>query len=246
MRNWRLWRYSRPLLFAGIIAVSGTSTTFAVTSSSDTYQVSETQFGGGSMLNSCSGQYCARASIGSMSNTKGAVAGGTVNFSPLNGEEPRIEVIVEPGDSNLGNLSAEQTATKTTIVRVSNYLTGGYQLQIVGGNPKFNNHSLAAPNSPAVSLPGTEQFGINVVANTDPTVGANAVQVPADSATFGVVDDDYDTPNRFMFSSGDVVARSQAESGRTDYTISMIVNISNTTPAGHYAGDFSAVVIPAF
>jgi hypothetical protein len=70
--------------------------------------------------------------------------------------------------------------------------------------------------------------------------------VPADTVTFGVVDEDYNTPNSFKFTSGDVVARSQAETGRTDYTISMIVNISNSTPAGHYSGDFSAVVIPDF
>lgn len=181
-----------------------------------------------------------------MSQSVGATAGGQANFAPMEGSEPRIEVIVEPGNSNLGNLTAEQTATKTTIVRVSNYLTGGYMLQIVGSPPKFGNHTLSTPGSPATSQAGVEQFGINVVANSSPSVGTNPVQVPGDSIAFGTATADYATPNRFKFTSGDVVARSQAESGRTDYTISMIINVSNTTPAGHYSGDFAAVLIPDF
>ena len=56
----------------------------------------------------------------------------------------------------------------------------------------------------------------------------------------------YNIPNWFKYRSGETVARSLTDSGRTDYTVTMIVNISSSTPAGEYAGDFAAVVIPAF
>jgi hypothetical protein len=72
------------------------------------------------------------------------------------------------------------------------------------------------------------------------------VQIPANQSDFGVVARGYDIPNMFKYTSGDVVARSNQESGRTDYTVSMVVNISSSTPPGRYSSDFAAVVIPAY
>lgn len=244
VRNW--WHYTRPLLVAGLITTACAVPVFAQTAKSPTYQVSETQFGATSANQNCSAQYCAKASIGDMSGKAAEVVGGTAKFEPLEGSEPRLEVIVEPGISHLGTLTTETTATKTMIVRISNYLGEGYTLQVDGDPPKFNGHTLATPSSPTASSPGTEQFAINVVANTTPNVGAEPQQVPSDQETFGVVDDNYDTANLFKYSSGQVIARSDSESGRTDYMISMIINVSNSTPAGHYSGDFAAVVVPAF
>jgi hypothetical protein len=71
-------------------------------------------------------------------------------------------------------------------------------------------------------------------------------QVPSDSLSFGEVAPDYQTANLFKYVNGDMIASSAVETGRTDYTVSMIVNISNKTPAGHYSGDYSAIVIPRF
>lgn len=249
MRMGKLLRYSRYLLMAGLLTVWYTGTAMAqTTSTSETYQVTETDFSATSPRENCSGHYCARASIGDMSGQRAEASGGgsAAVFSPAEGEEPRLEVIVEPGESNLGELSAESTATKTMVVKILNYLGEGYTLQIDGNAPKFKNHALATPGSPVASDPGTEQFAINVAANTTPAVGTAPVQVPANEGIFGKVEDAYKTANLFKYTSGEVIARSDTESGRTDYTISMIVNISNATPAGHYSGDFAAVVVPAF
>jgi hypothetical protein len=247
MRNWKLWRYSRIglLLAPMFLAVLIGAPAMAVTSSSGNYQLTETQFNSGITQQSCSEQYCARASIGSATDGK-TIKSGTAQFEEVLGDEATLEVIIDPGESNLGVLTTETTATKTTTVRVRSFLSGGYLLQIMGEAPKFDEHRLETSPTPASSLAGKEQFGINVVANNLPTVGANPVQVPGDQGAFGVVEDGYDTPNQFMYRSEDVIARSTAESGRTDYTISMIVNISNATPAGHYTGDFAVVVVPIY
>lgn len=153
---------------------------------------------------------------------------------------------VDGGASDLGVLTTEQTATKTTSIKIRSYLSGGYVLQILGSPPTYAGHTLATPSTPTASVKGTEQFGINAVDNTAPVIGANLVQVPDTTTSFGVVNSNYATPNVFMYNSGDVVAHSPTASGETDFTISMILNISNVTPAGHYSGDFSAVVIPVY
>lgn len=248
MRKGKFTWYSKLVLLAVIIAGCGITTAYATTSSSTNYQVTETEFNAGSNLESCSGQYCARATIGDMvaGSSGNDGSGSRATFGAITDDEPLLEVIVEAGQSHLGTLAAETTATKTAIIKIRNYMSEGYTLQLIGNAPKYRNHTLDTLTSPTASDPGTEQFGINAVANTSPTVGANPVQVPSDQTSFGRVEDNYKTPNLFMYKSGEVIARSHSESGRTDYTISMIVNVSNATPAGHYASDFSAVVVPIY
>jgi hypothetical protein len=239
-------RYLLPLLIAVVFSIGSAGTVLAVGSSSPNYQVTETQFTASPTLNSCSGQYCAQTSIGDPVAGQSAAAQKTAAFGSIIDSEPLLEVIVEAGPSNLGILTSETTSTKTTTVKIRNYLSWGYILQIIGDAPKFQDHTLATSSTPVVSEIGTEQFGINAVANTVPAVGANAIQVPSDQTSFGFITDSYKTANKFMFLSGDVVARSASSSGQTEYTISMVVNISSGTPAGRYAADFSAVVIPVY
>lgn len=228
------------------IVVGGASTALAQSSSSNNYKVTETQFGSGSTQQQCSASYCTKTSIGDMGTGSSSSTGGTASFGSITSDEPLLEVIIEPGVSFLGDLSSSQTATKTTVVKVRSYLSNGYFIQVTGDPPKYGNHTLSTPSSPTASQVGSEQFGINVVANSSPNVGADPVQVPSGEFSFGEAYAGYNTANLFKYNSGDTIARSTVASGQTEYTISMIVNISNLTPSGHYSGDFSAVVVPAY
>lgn len=241
-----VWRYLHFGLLLAVLVTSGAQPAVAETSKSTNYQATEMQLGGSSTTESCSTEYCAKASIGDMVAGRSISTGTTANFGSVTDSEPLLEVIVDPGASDLGELTTERTATKTMIVRVRTYLSNGYVLQVIGDAPKFNGHTLKTSTTPVSSMMGTEQFGINAAANTTPAIGAAAAQVPSGETSFGVVGDTYKVPNQFKYVSGDVVASSNKESGRTDYTISMIVNVSNTTPAGHYSGDFAAVVVPVY
>lgn len=236
------------ILLAGLIAINGTHTALAVTSVSPNYQVSEFQVGGGSMLESCSDQYCARGSAGDSVTGTSKNSKNTTTFGSAAGtdSDPLLEVTVEEGESDLGIFTTESTAVKTANVHIRTHLSNGYILQLVGDPPKHGDHMLKTPTIPTASQPGKEQFGINAVANTVPVVGADPQQIPSGQISFGVVEDDYKVSNMFKYVSGNVIARSSSESGRTDYTISMIVNVSNATPAGHYSGEFSAVVVPIY
>ena len=220
---------------------------FADKSSSSHYQIVQSEFGSGSADQNCSAAYCARTSVdagaggSAVGDTKAAQFGNITTNS-----EPLLEVIVDSGASDLGTFTADHVSSKTMTISIRNYLSNGYVLQLMGDPPKYSGHILHAPSTPATSAPGTEQFGINAVKNTSPNIGADPVQVPSSQFSFGTIADDYKTPNKFMYTNGDVIAKSKSASGETDYTISMMINISNSTPAGKYSGDFSAVVIPIY
>jgi hypothetical protein len=84
--------------------------------------------------------------------------------------------------------------------------------------------------SPAISVPGTSQFGINLVANTNPSVGNNVTGYGP-----GLVTASYNAPNYFVFNNGDIIAESPAVSNYNKYTISYLVNIDPKQPEGVYA-----------
>ncbi len=238
--------YGLLALLAGLVLYGSSGVVVAMTSSSDNYQVVETEFSSGSETENCTGNYCVRSTVGSLMIGDGTAGSKTAEFGPITEDEPALEVIVEVNETNLGVLTTEATAKTSLVVKVRNYLSNGYVMQMTGDPPRISSHTLAHSLTPTASAQGTEQFGINAVANTVPSVGANAVQVPSGDFSFGVVDGEYGTPNLFKYESGDTIAQSPRESGQTDYTISMIVNVANSTPAGQYAGDFSIVVIPTY
>lgn len=235
-------------LLVVLFVVASSSSVLAETTTSPNYEASETEFGAGAALETCSGQYCASATIGAMGGESSS-ANFSASFSQLEAddEEPLLELMIEPGESNLGKLDIDRTATRTMIVHVRSHFAGGYTVQVTGSPPKYEGYTLATPIEPIASLVGTEQFAINVVANSTPNVGKNPVSTSGEEEPVsGVVLPKYATPNEFAYVNGDIVARTESESSQIKYTVSMIVNVSGNTPAGHYSGDFSAVVTPVF
>ena len=245
MRKRRLGAYAFAALLVALFVGIGTTShqALAQTSKSPNYQITESEIGNTSGVESCSGNYCTQVTIGDSGQASSA---SSPEFGEVAYSEPTLEMIVNGGESNMGDLSAERTGTKTISVQIRNYETGGYRLQFIGDPPKYGDHTLAALTNPASSDPGTEQFGINVVANTTPTVGDDPILQPGGGSALGLLTTGYGTPNQFKYVSGQTIAETPTNTGGADLTISMIVNISNSTPAGRYAGDYSAVVMPYF
>ncbi len=244
MQTRRLWSFVGLALVAALLVVSSwVSGRVLAQSSSDNYQMVESQFGNASSNESCSSEYCASVSIGNDTGGSSAVA---PEFGEANYSEPLLEMIVIPGESNLGDLTTETTGSKIMQVQIRNYLTGGYRLQILGDAPKYGTRKLFTPTTPTDSRPGTEQFGINLVANTTPSKGANPTVQPGGGDATSLVLSDYKIQNKFMYISGQTVAETTTNTGGADYTVTMIVNISNSTPAGKYNSDFAAVLTPYF
>jgi len=247
-----LYRQARLLVFMVVLACGTFVGSVAAVSPSDSasssqnFMIAEPKFGAGASTNDCSKNYCANTSVGDTaaglmeSSNYRALAGGATASEPL------LEVAASGGIANLGTLDPSRTASLNMSVSVRTYLTGGYVVQMSGEPPGYGLSQLSTLETPTPSHAGVEQFGMNLVANTSPDIGANPVQVPSSKTSFGKVTEPYARPDMFMYKDGDIVAYSNTDSGRTDYTISMILNISNTTPRGWYVSVFSAVVAPVY
>lgn len=111
----------------------------------------------------------------------------------------------------------------------------GYVIQTASDPPRNSNYFLNPMATQAASSAGTEQFGINLVANTSPaTFGADPVQYPDNTFSFGTVASGYDTPNLYKYVKYDTVANSARSSGTSIYTVSYIYNVGTTTAGGTY------------
>lgn len=212
----------------------------ALQSSSASYGIDETFFGsGGTLDDTCSSSYCAKQSLGetavgaSNSASYGIQAGNNTN------RDNYIEFIVNPVNTNLGQLSTATTAYTSATFSVKSYLASGYTVVNASPGPVYASHTLANLPTQTASSAGTEQFGINLVANTTgcgapANYGAALVQQPDSTFGFGQIASGYNTCGLYQYNNGDTIAYSNSSSGETDYTISYIFNISSVTPAGEY------------
>lgn len=203
------------------------------------YQIDEIFIGSGGELDACSADFCAQQSAGgttggeSSSDEYGIIAGFG---SPA---DPFLSMVVD-GSTNIdmGVLNTSTTSAASTSFKITSYLSSGYVVRVHGDAPTNNSgpvpHSLAALNSPTSSSFGTEQFGINLVANDEPGIGANPQQFPDNTFAYGEPSIGYDQADHFKYVDGDIIAESISESGETSYTMSIISNVSNATPGGRY------------
>jgi hypothetical protein len=214
----------------------------AAESSSNNYSVDRVFFGAGGELEACSGTYCAKQSAGEIAAGHIAGAAFRANAGFNVDREPYLAFSVAGSTTDLGYLNQAGTATATATFAVKTYLASGYVVHLASDPPTSEAptaHVLNALTTPTASSAGTEQFGINLIENTvgcgaPANFGANPVQVPDNTFSFGAVENDYDNCGQFKYIKGDTVASSSQSTGETDYTISFIYNISNLTPNGEY------------
>jgi hypothetical protein len=221
---------------------------------STSYSLNEVFIGNGSSLQSTSNSYSAQISIGEtgIGNSKGTSYQAQNGFNTS--DTPELAVNVTGGVFDLGVLSTGSVSYASTTFTIENYLSSGYIAVIAGSAPTDGpgGHALNSLSTPTVSTPGTEQFGINLVQNTSPAVGAPPQQIPDVSFSFGQVSTNYGQQNKFEFVPNSTIAYSNSSTGETQYTLSVIENISQYTPGGVYgnanglAGYLDIVAVPTF
>lgn len=210
----------------------------APTHTSPNYGVDEVFFGSGGVNDANSANYNARASLGDL----GVGNSASANFQAYGGftttTDPYIELFVPATSIDLGYLDISQATTTSATFRVRAWLADGYVVQNGSDGPintepgAYAMNTLATQTAPA---PGTEQFGINLVANTSPaTVGANPAQLPDATFSDGQVNTNYATANQYRYNKGDIIAFSDKSTSITEYTVTYMYNISEATPAGEY------------
>lgn len=131
----------------------------------------------------------------------------------------------------MGELSETDTLSTQSQMAVGTNATAGFAITVYGTPMSAGLNTIASPNTPTASLPGTNQFGINLVENTSPAVGKN----PEGSWANARVATGYDEPDKFKYVSGDVVAYSPNVSLMKKYTVSYMINASPSLQPGVYS-----------
>ncbi len=233
-KQWRLVGLAVLLLFTPSIA-------YADTSSSTHYRVDQTFFGSGGELNACSTSYCSKQTLGELAvgNTASALYQAYAGFNTT--DDPFLEFVVTASATDLGYLDPATASTALGQFYVRAWQSGGYvvRTESVAPTNTSGGYQLALMTTPGSSAPGTEQFGINLVKNTNfcgsgCDVGADPQQQPDPTFSFGQAETGYDTSGQFTYNKDDIIASSPSSTSVTLYTITYLFNVALSTPAGEY------------
>jgi hypothetical protein len=132
--------------------------------------------------------------------------------------------------SDMGQLAADSTLTAQSQMAVGTNASGGFAITASGNPMSAGTNVIDSPTTPTESKQGTNQFGINLVANNMPVVGSDPEGIWANA----IPSPGYDEPNHYKYVSGDVIAYSPNVSLMRKFTVSYIVNSSPDLRAGVY------------
>lgn len=133
--------------------------------------------------------------------------------------------------NDMGTLGVDSTLTATSQMAVGTNATGGFVITANGNPMSAGTNVIDGIEVPAASIQGKNQFGINLVANTAPAIGSD----PEGAWTNAVPSPEYSVPDRYKYVPGDVVAFSPNVSLMKKFTVSYIVNSSESLKPGFYA-----------
>jgi len=150
--------------------------------------------------------------------------------------------------------SPTDTASALSQMAASTNAGLGYAITVNGPTLTSGSNTITPMAAQTTSVRGTSQFGINLVANTTTTTNPLGTGVlPATDAVNnyrGQPSVGFDTAEQFQFNSGDTVAKSDAGgpggSNGQVYTVSYIVNVPGSQPAGTYATTLTYICTPTF
>lgn len=143
---------------------------------------------------------------------------------------------------DFGELEPTQTYTASSEIQARTNAQFGYSISVYGTTMTSGIRAIPAIVAPTESFQGVGQFGMNLADNTYPDVGA----LPVGPGTNGNVIPPYDTPDKFLFSSGDVVATSDGVTRTRKYTASYIVNVPADQPPGVYSTTITYICLASF
>lgn len=142
---------------------------------------------------------------------------------------------------DFGEFTPSTTSAGTIQMLAATNGFGGYTITSTGTTMTSGNNTISPINPRGPSQPGQSQFGLNLRDNSSPNVGANV-----SGAGTGVPDPDYNVPNRYFYSTNDVIARSTKSTRINKFTASYIVNIGNNQNAGVYATTITFTALASF
>lgn len=142
---------------------------------------------------------------------------------------------------NLGTGSTTATQSGTSVLAASTNAGSGYTITVNGSTLTSGSNTITALSSGGASSVGTKQFGLNLVSNTTPSVGAAASGTGTATAASG-----YGTTNSFRFATGETIASVAGPSNANTFTVSYIANIDGLTPPGSYTSNLTYIATANF
>lgn len=146
---------------------------------------------------------------------------------------------------NFGTFSSTSTSSGTSVMAASTNGVSGYVITMNGstltcsacsGSPTIG--ALAAQTA---STTGTAQFGANLRDNATPNIGTD----PSGSGT-GTYTANYGTADQYRFVTADSVASAAASTDANAFTVSYIVNVPGSQPAGAYTAVMTYIATATF
>jgi hypothetical protein len=124
---------------------------------------------------------------------------------------------------------------------VATNATTGYSITVNGTTLTSGANTITALASQTASTQGNSQFGINLKANTVPSVGTEVAGAGTTTAAAT-----YGTANQFRYVTGDAVATAASADAFRLFTVSYIANVAGNTPAGAYTTSLNYIATATF
>jgi hypothetical protein len=188
---------------------------------------------------------------GSMPESLVFCAGGTIS---LTGGVPDCTTATSGAVAFNQLFSPTDTATALSQLSASTNAGSGYVVTVNGVTLTSGSNTVAAMNSSTTGIHGVSQFGLNLKANTvlssTPAVGTEVAPASNGTNYRGQSITGYSAVDTFKFTTGDTVANSSSGgAGGSDaqiYTVSYVVNVPGSQPAGTYTTTLTYICTPTF
>jgi hypothetical protein len=152
--------------------------------------------------------------------------------------------------------SPASTATATSQMAASTNAGTGYTISVGGATMTNGSNPITAMGTSGVGIHGKSQFGLNLVANTvatsTPAVGVVITPTSNGTNLRGEPLTGYGTIDNFQYIAPgptNIADSGQGGLGGTDaqiYTVSYIVNVPGSQPAGTYTATLTYICTPTF
>lgn len=142
---------------------------------------------------------------------------------------------------DLGELSKTQAKTSSSQMVTATNAASGFSISVAGTTFTSGNNIVDAIINPTTSIPGSNQFGINLRDNSNPDVGADPV-----GPGLSTPKPDYNILNKFKFVAGDSIVSSPTPQDYRKFTVSYLINTSNALPPGYYATTLTYICLANF
>jgi len=144
--------------------------------------------------------------------------------------------------TDMGTLDSTTTLSAHSQMAVGTNASGGFAITANGTPMSAATNVIDSPSSPTISTPGKDQFGMNLVANNEPSVGSDPEGLYANA----IASPGYSIPNHYMYVPGDIVAYSPNVSLMKKFTVSYILNASPSLRAGVYTSTMTFIASGRF